>query len=109
MLNRFRSIYSWLFVGLIVVMALVPWLFTSYGLQEADIAQRLCQPSSDHFMGCDVYGRDVWTHVLYGARTTLFVCIFTVFLTLALGTFLGIVAGFFGGVVDYLIDRKSVV
>lgn len=60
-------------------------------------------PSSDHWFGTDELGRDVFSRVIWGARVSLTVATLAVVFSLMIGVILGLTAGYFGGVVDYII------
>ena len=62
-------------------------------------------PSAKFIWGADELGRDVFTRVLYGSRVSLEVGIFASFISLVIGTTLGLTAGYFGGFVDTVIMR----
>jgi len=74
-------------------------------LDDIDIMRRLQPPSSDHWLGFDLDGGDVLTGLLYGARTSLYVATVTVILSVGIGTVLGLISGFKGGLIDTLIMR----
>jgi peptide/nickel transport system permease protein/oligopeptide transport system permease protein len=65
---------------------------------------KLASPSSGHIMGTDLYGRDIFSRVLFGARISLQIGIFATVVTLVIGIPLGAVAGYKGGVYDDLIS-----
>jgi peptide/nickel transport system permease protein len=62
-------------------------------------------PGPDHLLGGDLSGRDVWSRVVFGTRVSLLVGFGAVALYVAVGTVLGIAAGYFGGVTDQVIMR----
>ena len=62
-------------------------------------------PSAAHLFGTDKLGRDVLSRILYGASYSLTSVLFLVFLIFVVGTFLGVIAGYFGGIVDTVIMR----
>lgn len=66
---------------------------------------RLAAPSLDHFFGTDHLGRDIFSRVVYGARISLIVATATVVISTIFGTLLGAVSGYFGGVVDMVLQR----
>lgn len=68
-------------------------------------ARRLLPPSNAHLMGTDELGRDTFSRIIYGAQVSLQVGMIAVLIALVLGTFLGVVSGFFGGRVDTWLMR----
>lgn len=96
-------------VAVILAAIFAPLLtpFASQGLGEPDIANRFRPPSTTHPFGTDQLGRDVLARVLFGARTSLSIAFGVVMFAAALGTFLGAVAGYFGGWLDELIMRVT--
>lgn len=81
-----------------------------YGLneQQLSVEQRFQSPSSEHIFGTDRLGRDLFTRVLYSARTTImFTIVITVSGGLFLGLGLGLLAGYRGGWVDTAIMRTG--
>ncbi len=62
-------------------------------------------PSELHPLGTDVVGRDIWARVLYGGRTSIIVGFGAVALYLMIGTLLGLLAGYYGGVADQGVMR----
>ena len=63
--------------------------------------------SPNHFLGTDLLGRDILSRVIFGARISLSVSFLVIAITAGVGTFLGIVAGYLGGVIDSLIMRVT--
>jgi peptide/nickel transport system permease protein len=70
---------------------------------EPDIAFQ--GPTAQHLLGTDQYGRDIFSRIIYGARTSLSVGIISVGISLVVGTALGLGAGYFLGIVDMVICR----
>ena len=58
-------------------------------------------------LGTDGQGRDVWASILYGARISLFIGVVAMIGSCTLGTLLGLIAGFYGGIVDSIIMRVA--
>lgn len=92
--------------GLVLAAVFAPVL-TSYAPNAIDTAISRRPPSADHWFGTDLLGRDLFTRVLYGARTSLLVGILAVLLATSIGLVVGAVAGYFGGKVDALIMRAT--
>lgn len=88
-----------------MLIALLAPFIAPYGFKEQELVNRLKAPSADHWFGTDDLGRDMFTRILYGARISLWVGFFSVIGSIVVGTFLGILAGFYGKWIDMLISR----
>ncbi len=80
-----------------------PWLAPD-DPTRLNLAARLLPPSPAHWFGTDELGRDVFSRILYGARISLLVAVAVVGISLALGSALGMLAGFYGGFTDTLVN-----
>src|SRR2546430_15627072 len=67
--------------------------------------ERLQPPNRRHLFGTDVFGRDLWTRVLYGSRISLRTGVISITLAVALGVPLGLTSGYYGGSGDRLLMR----
>lgn len=90
---------------IVLLMAVVPQLFTGYDPLTQDMTALLQPPSAAHFFGTDNFGRDVFARVVYGARLDLEIGFFAMLIPAVFGTAVGIAAGYFGGKVDAVIMR----
>ena len=97
--------FSAIFLLLVSVAAIGAPLITRHSFDEQNIARRLEGPSADYWMGTDVLGRDLYSRVVYGARTSLVVGVCTAVVALCLGTLSGAAAGYFGGRTDRWLMR----
>lgn len=96
---------SLIFLVLISLMAIfAPWI-TRYSFEVQNISDRLQGPSIQHWMGTDSLGRDLYSRVVYGARMSLAIGVITAFFAMILGTFVGAVSGYLGGLVDSALMR----
>jgi peptide/nickel transport system permease protein len=94
--------------ALIIVLlltALVGPRLVTYDPLEMDLDNLKQPPGKDHFLGTDSKGRDVLSRVVYGSRISLAVGIIASALSLCIGIFFGLVAGYFGGKVDALCSQ----
>jgi peptide/nickel transport system permease protein len=87
-------------LGTIVLMAILAPLITSYDPTRQDLQHALQGPGNGHLLGTDDLGRDVWSRLVYGARTDLRVAFLAVLFPFVIGTTLGLLAGYFGGRLD---------
>ena len=83
--------------------ALAPWL-APYEYDKPDISAVLQPPSIEHLFGTDEFGRDIFSRIVYGTQISLRVAFVAVGVSLVIGTVLGALAGYYGGVVDYIIS-----
>ena len=91
-----------LFAGL---AALAHWVAPYDPTAQLGLSEQWRPPSAAHPFGTDLYGRDVLSRVLYGARISLVIAVLSVFLSISIGTSVGIAAGYCGGIVDTLTMR----
>ncbi len=90
---------------LMVVMAVTaPWI-APYGYEETDILNRLQGSSLTHPMGTDNLGRDIFSRIVYGARVSVLIGFGVVFVAGLLAGTVGIASGFYGGVLDLIVQR----
>lgn len=90
---------------LIALTTIIYPFFSRYDFASQDLNAILQSPSMKHFLGTDELGRDVFTRLIYGARTSLSVGIFTQLIVLGIGLPLGAISGAAGGRADNLIMR----
>ena len=92
-------------VAIFVVVALFAPVLAPFDPLKGRLGDRLRAPSAAHWLGTDELGRDVLSRVLHGARITAQVQVAAVGLALAIGTVLGLTAGYVGRSVDQVIMR----
>lgn len=98
---------SALLILVAVLMALVPQLFTSVDPRACTLANSLDGPQPGHPFGFDRQGCDIYSRTIYGARASVSVGLLTTALVVVIGTFIGAIAGFFGGIMDTLLSRVT--
>jgi peptide/nickel transport system permease protein len=92
---------------LIVAAVFAPWI-APYRFEEIDLMNRFAAPfHGGHVLGTDDLGHDVLTRLLYAGRVSLLVGFAAAFSAVALGTLVGVVAGFYGRIVDNLLMRLT--
>ena len=90
---------------LIILASLFAPLVANHDPLTIDLRALRQAPSNDYRLGTDLIGRDVWSRVVYGGRTSLSVGILAVALYALIGSFLGALAGYYGGFLDQIIMR----
>lgn len=92
-------------LSLLLVLAALfaPWLAPDRPSAQ-NLPERLLPPSAQHWMGTDDLGRDAFSRVLYGARVSITVGVSVVLASGIIGLVLGALAGYFGGLLDRLVN-----
>jgi peptide/nickel transport system permease protein len=90
------------FIGILVVSALAPWI-SPYDPNAPNTSTLIKPPSGTYWMGTDELGRDVFSRIVYGSRISLVVGVIAVAIALGLGSFLGLVSGYWRGMADHAI------
>ena len=91
----------------IVLAAVFAPLIAPYDPTAINFADKLNAPGAQHLMGTNELGQDIFSQVLYGARTSLLVGVVVISLAMAVGVPIGLVAGYFGGHLDTALMRIS--
>ncbi|CAA9328755.1 MAG: Dipeptide transport system permease protein DppC [uncultured Nocardioidaceae bacterium] len=92
-------------LAVLVVVGVLGDLIAPYGVNEVNVDQMLQAPTWSHPFGTDELGRDVLSRVMVAARVSLMVGAVSVGLALLAGVTLGLVAGYYGGIVDNVLMR----
>ena len=94
-------------LGVLVILAAIfaPVLTGGIDPTTGSLSEALKPPSSEHLFGTDKLGRDLFARVIYGARTSLIAAFSVVILAFVIGTVAGVLAGYFGKIVDAVIMR----
>ena len=111
--QRFCSVFfsRWLvIVGLfisvlIIILAIFAPLIAPYDPNKQNLEGRLMQPNREHLLGTDALGRDTLSRIIYGSRASLMVAIGALFVATLIGVVMGLIAGYFGGIVYMFIMR----
>lgn len=97
-------------IGLIIVLAIIliaiigPF-FAPHDPNEQILAKRRQLPNRENIFGRDAFGRDILSRIIYGARNTVFAGLAVVTISVLVGTFLGIICGYWEGIIGNVIMR----
>ena len=94
-----------LIIGLLALCAILAPVLSPYDPYKITTADRLLPPSQQHWLGTDDLGRDQFSRILYGTRTTLQVGVISVGIAMIVGVPVGVLSGYYGGRADLLIMR----
>ncbi len=88
-----------------VFLAIFGPALAPYSIEHHDLDARFLGPSTDHWLGTDQHGIDTLSQLLHGTRLAAFISSSVVFTCAFIGTFLGVIAGYYRGIVDEVIMR----
>jgi peptide/nickel transport system permease protein len=92
-------------VLIMIVATIFADVLSPYDPEAADFMHMLTPPNADYWLGTDMFGRDILTRIIYGARTALFVGFTAAFIGATAGLILGVASAYFGGLFDLIFQR----
>lgn len=90
-----------------ILIAMFPAIFASHDPLEQNVRARLQAPTSDYIFGTDELGRDIYSRVIFGTRTSVFTSIVAVLVSVLAGVPAGLLSGYAGGRLDEVISRAT--
>ncbi|MEZ3443698.1 MAG: ABC transporter permease [Lachnospiraceae bacterium] len=93
--------------GVMLLLILIGFIHTPYDITKMDSAAKLAAPSLAHPMGCDNFGRDIFSRVLKGMGNTFVIATATVAIGAVSGVIVGAFTGYFGGWLDEVLMRVN--
>ena len=104
---QYKQFTFFLILAVVIILIAVFAPVVSGGVDplKGSLDEALLAPSKAHIFGTDKMGRDIFARVIYGARASLTATFGVVALIFFIGTTLGVIAGYFGGIVDSVIMR----
>ena len=103
--NNKLTFISLVLIILLVFIAIFAPIIAPYNPYAQNLKDRLLSPDFIHILGTDELGRDVFSRLIYGMRISLTVGLLPTFISMLIGSILGLVAGYYGGKIDFLIMR----
>jgi len=101
------ALFGLIVVVILVVLAIFAPYVTPYDPYEIDLNNRFSKPSLNHWFGTDMFGRDLFTRVIYGARISLAIGLIPSLIAVSIGAILGVVSGYIGGRLGYWVMRMA--
>jgi ABC-type dipeptide/oligopeptide/nickel transport system permease subunit len=102
-----RAWFGIVVIAFMVFAAVAAPLIARYDPTDVDLINQLQAPSTEHWMGTDIQGRDIWARLVHGARISLSVGLVSQGIALGLGLLLGLLAGYYGKWIDELVMRLA--
>lgn len=101
------AIIGTVIIAIFIFIAIFAPLLTPYSPYEQSLSNKLQTPSSSHPFGTDQFGRDILSRVLYGSRIAVQIIVIVTVISGLLGVTIGVIAGYFGGIVDEILMRLT--
>ena len=93
-------------IALVLIAAIfAPYLGTVDPQATGNREDILNAPSTRHWLGTDDLGRDVWSQIIFGSRVSLAIGLITAFVTVVTGTLIGLIAGYYGGLIEEVLVK----
>lgn len=109
LVNAYRrnrlALWGLAMIAILTIGALVVPFISPYDPYKINLAMKTTAPSLTHWLGTDELGRDLFTRLVYGARISLMIGIVPALISQIIGTVVGIVSGYYGRAVDYILMR----
>ncbi len=106
LLGNGMGLIGFILIFIIVFAAIfAPFLGTVSPTKTGNVSDILQAPSSHHWLGTDDLGRDIWSQIVYGSRISLYIGLITAFLTVMSGTLIGLISGYYGGLIEEVLVR----
>ena len=94
-----------LMTGITLAIAIIGIFWTPYDTTAMSASEKFVGPSLTHWFGTDNFGRDIFSRVMKGVGTTIFISVFVVAVSSLVGVLVGALTGYFGGIVDEIMMR----
>jgi peptide/nickel transport system permease protein len=104
-LGRGIVVFGMVVTLLFIITSIFGPLFAPYSPTKLNVPEKLQNPSFDHWLGTDNYGRDVLSRLIHGARNSLMVGVVALGIAAVIGIISGMIAGYYGGLVNAIIMR----
>ncbi|MGD9118888.1 MAG: ABC transporter permease, partial [Dehalococcoidia bacterium] len=98
-------VFGTLVILLLIICALFPQQLAPHDAIKQNLRAVLQQPNSEHLLGTDGLGRDLFSRIIHGARTAIIVGVIALAIAAFIGMVLGLIAGYFGGITYTIIMR----
>ena len=96
-----------IFLELVSIPVLISFFWLPYDVNAMDPSSILHSPSLKHIFGTDNFGRDIFCRVIEGTRSTFLIALFTVIAGAGIGSVVGALTGYYGGVIDEILMRVN--
>lgn len=105
LINNKTALICLIIITTMIILGILAPYIAPFDPNKVRIVRKYAAISSDHWLGCDHLGRDIFSRLLYGIRSTLFLSLLTMIITIIVGSVIGLISGYRRGKLDEYIMR----
>ena len=105
LINNKTALICMIIITTMIILGILAPYIAPFDPNKVRIVRKYAAISSDHWLGCDHLGRDIFSRLLYGIRSTLFLSLLTMIITIIVGSVIGLISGYRRGKLDECIMR----
>ena len=105
LINNKTALICLIIITTMIILGILAPYIAPFDPNKVRIVRKYAAISSDHWLGCDHLGRDIFSRLLYGIRSTLFLSLLTMIITIIVGSVIGLISGYRRGKLDESIMR----
>ena len=93
LINNKTALICLIIITTMIILGILAPYIAPFDPNKVRIVRKYAAISSDHWLGCDHLGRDIFSRLLYGIRSTLFLSLLTMIITIIVGSVIGLISG----------------
>ena len=105
LINNKTALICLIIITTMIILGILAPYIAPFDPNKVRIVRKYAAISSEHWLGCDHLGRDIFSRLLYGIRSTLFLSLLTMIITIIIGSVIGLISGYQRGKLDESIMR----
>ena len=105
LINNKTALICLIIITTMIILGILAPYIAPFDPNKVRIVRKYAAISSEHWLGCDHLGRDIFSRLLYGIRSTLFLSLLTMIITIIVGSVIGLISGYQRGKLDECIMR----
>lgn len=105
LINNKTALICLIIITTMIILGILAPYIAPFDPNKVRIVRKYAAISSEHWLGCDHLGRDIFSRLLYGIRSTLFLSLLTMIITIIVGSVIGLISGYRRGKLDECIMR----
>lgn len=105
LINNKTALICLIIITTMIILGILAPYISPFDPNKVRIVRKYAAISSEHWLGCDHLGRDIFSRLLYGIRSTLFLSLLTMIITIIVGSIIGLISGYKRGKLDECIMR----